>query len=201
MIRMLDSEQETDMTYEDAPKLVQGIVIDSSRSTQVLLALCLGVFGFASGFVLWDSWSHKDAGFVLPFHLAKDSLFTSFTVALCAVGGVGCFIGLLCRSFFPKRLILGEDVLQVVRPGRAGSIVETQVPYANIAAVACEREEYGFKQMRVGIDLVSRDAVGTYSRGHAFDRQEKDGRDLNLPEFLAASPEDIARLITERCRK
>jgi hypothetical protein len=167
----------------------------------VLLALGLGLFGFASGFVLWDTWSHKDSGFVLPFHLAKDSLFTSYTLALCTFGGLGCFIGLLCRSIFPKRVILGEDVLQVVRPGSAGSIVETQVPYANIATVACERERNGLERMRIGIDLVNPDAAGTYSRSRDFDIPDRDGRDLYLPEFLAASPQEIARLLTERCSK
>jgi hypothetical protein len=98
-------------------------------------------------------------------------------------------------------VILGDDVLQVVRPRGEGSIVETQVPYANIATVACEREPYGFRQLRVGIDLVSRDSAGTYSRSHEFDSQDRDGRDLYLPEFLAASPEEIARLLTELCRK
>jgi len=186
---------------KEPPEPVQGNVIETSRGTQVLLALGLGLFGFASGFVLWDTWSHKDSGFVLPFHLAKDSLFTTYTLALCTFGGVGCFIGLLCRSLFPKQVILGEDVLRVVRPGSAGSIVVTQVPYANIATVACEREPYGVKRMRIGIDLVSPDAAGTYSRSREFDSQDRDGRDLYLPEFLAASPEEIARLLTERCRK
>jgi hypothetical protein len=200
-VATLCSEKEISVAPEEPPELVQGIVIDTSRSTQVWLAIGLGLFGFASGFVLWDTWSHKDTGFVLPFHLAKDSLFTSFTLALGAFGGVGCFIGLLCRSLFPKQVILGEDVLQVVRPGTSGSIVETQVPYANIATVACEPEPYGLKRMRIGIDLVNPDAAGTYSRRREFDSRCKDVRDLYLPEFLAAGPEELASLLTERCMK
>jgi hypothetical protein len=200
-IHSLSSAQEIDVADKDPPKPVQGIVIETSRGTLVLLALGLGLFGFANGFVLWDSWSHKDAGFVLPFHLAKDSLFTSFVVALCTFGGVACFIALVCRALFPKRLILGDEVLQVTRPSGTGSTVETQLPYANIAAVACERETYGFRQMRIGIDLIRPDAAGTYSRTHDFGTKDKDGRDLYLPEFLAASPEEIARLLTERCNK
>jgi hypothetical protein len=79
--------------------------------------------------------------------------------------------------------------------------VETQLPYANIAAVACARETQSFGQMRVGIDLVSPDAVGTYSRQFDLGKKDKSSRDLYLPGFLTVSPEEIARLLMERCNK
>jgi hypothetical protein len=193
--------QEIAVADKDSPKPVQGIVIDTSRGNLVFVALCLGLLGFASGFVLWDTWSHKDGEFVLPFHLAKDSLFTSFVVVLCLFGGVGCFIGLLWQALSPRQLILGEEVLQVTRQRGANLTVETQLPYANIAAVACERETGGFGQQRVGIDLVSPDAAGTYSRQLDIGKQDKDSRDLYLPGFLTASPQEITRLLTERCNQ
>jgi hypothetical protein len=183
------------------PQPVQGIVVETSRGTLVCFALGLGLLGFASGFTLWDSWSHRDAGFVLPFHLAKDSLFTSFVVGLCAFGGVGCFFGLLYQALFPRQLVLGEDVLQVTRQSGSGSTVETQVAYANIAVVACEREPGGLRRQQIGIDLISPDAAGTYSSRHNFGKKVQDVRDLYLPEFLNASPEEIARLLMERCNK
>jgi hypothetical protein len=185
----------------EPPKPVNGIVIDTSRGTLVFAALCLGLFGFANGFVLWDSWGHKDGEFVLPFHLAKDSLFTSFVVVLCVFGGVGCFIGLLRQALFPKQLILSEKVLQVTQWRGANLTVETQLPYANIASVACERETGGFGQQRVGIDLVNPDAPETYSRRFNLGNKDKDIRDLYLPGFLTVGPDEVARLLIERCKK
>jgi hypothetical protein len=135
----------------------------------------------------------------LPFRLAKDSLFTSFAVGLCLLGGTGCFIAFLCQALFPKQVILGDEVLQVTR-SRGCSTVETQIPYANIAAVACERQNDGSRQLRVGIDLQSPNAAGTYSSVYDFAKKD-DGRDLYLPGSLTASPEEIARLLTERCKK
>jgi hypothetical protein len=122
--------QEIAVAVKEPPKPVQGIVVDTSRGTLVFVALCLGLFGFASGFVLWDTWSHKDGEFVLPFHLAKDSLHTNFGAALGLFGGVGCFVALLCQALFPRQLILGEEVLQITRQRGANSTVETQLSAA-----------------------------------------------------------------------
>jgi hypothetical protein len=199
MIRLLSSMQEIAVTNKEPPKPVQGVLIDTSRITLVFVALCLGLFGFASGFVLWDTWSHKDGEFVLPFHLAKDSLHTNFGVALGLFGGIGCFIALLCQALFTRQLILGQEVLQVTRQRGGNSTVEMQVPYANIAAVVCERETHGFGQRRVGVDLISPDAAGNYSRGFDLGTKDKGSRDLYLPGFLTASPEKITRLLIERC--
>jgi hypothetical protein len=178
---------------------VQGRVIETDRGKLLLLSLGSGVFGAANAFVFWDSSSHKDGEYRLPFHLAKDSLFTWFVVGLCAFGGVGCFFLFLCQAFLPRKLILGDDVLQVTRP--RGSTVETQVPYANIAAVAVERETDGSKRLRVGIDLIDALAPGTYSSSRDFGRKAVLGRDLFLPESLTAGPEEIARLLAEKCQK
>jgi hypothetical protein len=189
------------MLDREPPQPVQGEVFATSRGMLIFLALGSLLLGLASGFVLWDTWSHDDTGYVLPFHLAKDSLFTSFVVGLGAFGGIGCFIAFLCQSFFPKQLIFGEEVLQVVRPKASGSIVETQVPYRNIAAVACEREDDGSRQLRVGIDLLDPAAPGTYSCRDDFGKKAEIGRDLILPGYLTVGPEEIARLLMERCKK
>jgi hypothetical protein len=193
--------QESAVADKETPEPVQGMAIGTSRGTLLFFALCSGLLGFAAGFVLWDTWSHKEAEYVLPFHLAKDSLHTSFVVVLCLLGGVGCFIAFLCQSLFPRQLVLGEEVLQVTRTRGLGPTVETQVPYANIAAVACEREPYGFRQLRVGIDLLRPDAAGTYPCRRDSGKKDKSGRDLYLPGFLTASPEEVARLLAERCKK
>ncbi len=189
------------MTEMATPGLVSGTVINTSRGTVVFLAICAGLLGFVAGFVFWDSWSHEEGEYVLSFHLSSQSLFTFFTVGLCAVGGVGCFIGLLCRSVFTKQLILGENVLQIIRTSFLGSTVETQIPYTNIAAVTCEKEANGFGQLQVGIDLRSVHAPGTYSSRGDFAKAEKDDRDLYLPGFLVIGPEEIARLLLELCKQ
>jgi hypothetical protein len=167
----------------------------------LFLCVCSGLLGFAAGFTLWDTWGHREGEHILPFHLAKDSLHTSFAVALCVLGGVGCLIVLAYKFLFPHQLILGEDVLQVIRTGLFGQTVETQVPYANIAVVTCERETYGFRQLQVVIDLVNLGAPGTYSCSRDFGQKNKNGRDLYLPSFFQDGPEEITRLIEERCRK
>jgi hypothetical protein len=167
----------------------------------ILCCVGSGLLAFASGSVLWDTWSHKDGEYLLPFHLAKDSLFTSFTVGLCLLGGAGCFVAFAFQALFTHQLILGQEVLQVTRAGLSGRTVTLQVPYANIAAVACERETYGFKQLRVGLDLRDPLSEGTYVRGYDFHKKEKEARDAYLPGFLAVGPEELAQRIAERCGK
>lgn len=189
------------MADMELPFPVQGIVIETARGTAVLVALGFGLLGLASGFVLWDTWSHKEGEYVLPIHLAKDSLLTSFIVGLCLLGGIGCFIAFLCRALFPTKLTLGDEVLQLARQRAAGSTVDIQLPYSNLAAVTCEREPGGFGQLRVGIDFVSPDAPGTYPHPFVLGKKEKGTRDLYLPGLLTESPDEIARLILERCMK
>ena len=89
----------------------------------------------------------------------------------------------------------------MIRTGIFGQTVTTQIPYANIAGVTCERETYGFRQLRVGIDFQRPDAPGTYARGHDFRKKEKNTRDLYLPGYFRAGPEEIARQIADRCRR
>lgn len=187
------------MSEQQPPSPVPGTVIDTARGAVVFYPLCMGVFGLANGFVLWDSWGRKDGEYLLPFHLAKDSLFTWFVVGLGAVGGLAGCVAFLCRALFPERLILGEDVLQVTRPGAA--TVESQVPYSNIATVACEPEYEGTRHLQVGIDLIDPDAAGTYSRRRDFHKKVKGMRDLYLPTSLAESPQTIADILAEKCKK
>jgi hypothetical protein len=189
------------MALEETPKVVDGTVIRTSRSTLVFLGACSGLVAFTAGFVLWDTWGHTEGKHVLPFQLAKDSLFTSFAFMLCVVGGAGCFIALLYKCLFPHQLILGAEVLQVVRTGLFGATVETQVPYANIAAVIYKAEAFDSGREGIGLDLERLEAAGTYSRKRDFGKKDKNGRDLYLPRFLTATPEEIARLIEERRRK
>jgi hypothetical protein len=188
------------MSAAESPNVVEGAVIRTALGTVLLCAVGSGLLALASGFVLWDTWTHKDGEYLLPFHLAKDSLFTSFGVILCLIGGAGCLIAFCFQALFPHRLIFGNEVLQVIRTGIFGSTVTAQIPYANIATVTCEREEYGFKQLRVGIDLHRADAPGTYARRQDFRKKDKNSRDLYLPGFFTASPEEIARQIADRCR-
>jgi hypothetical protein len=181
--------------------VVRGTVIRTSRGTLLFLCACSGLLAFAAGFVLWDSWGRADGKHVLPFQLARDSLHTAFAFGLCVLGGVGGLIILGYRSLFPQQFILGEEVLQVIRTGPFGPTVQMQVPYANIAAVVCEREGHGFERLCVGIDLHRLDAPGTYARRCDLGDKDKTGRNLYLPSFFTAGPEEIARLIEERCRK
>src|SRR5207253_3020386 len=83
MIHPRGSTQELAVAENETPRRVQGVVIDTSRGALFFFALCAGVLGFAAGFVIWDTWSHQEGEYALPFHLAKDSLFTSFVVVLC----------------------------------------------------------------------------------------------------------------------
>lgn len=189
------------MATDGKPSVIQGTLIPTACGMLVLCCLGSGLLAFAAGFVLWDTWSHKDGEYLLPFHLAKDSLFTSFPVVLCLLGGAGCFVAFAFQTLFTHQLILGDEALQVTRAGIGGRKVTMHVPYANIAAVTCERETYGFKQLRVGIDLREPGAEGTYARGHDFQKKEKDERDLYLPTFLTERPDQIAERIAERCRR
>jgi hypothetical protein len=189
------------MAVEGRPNVVEGTIIRTARATVMFCAAGSGLLALASGLVLWDTWSHKEGEFLLPFHLAKDSLFTSFVVILCLIGGVGCLIAFGYQSLFPHQLIFGEEVLQVIRTGILGRRVTTQIPYANIAGVTCEREAHGFRVLRVGIELHRSDAPGTYTRGQDFLNKEKSTRELYLPGFFAAGPEEIARQIADRCQR
>ncbi|HEY7330431.1 MAG TPA: hypothetical protein VH592_22515 [Gemmataceae bacterium] len=189
------------MSAAESPNVVEGTVIRTALGTVMLCAAGSGLLALASGFVLWDTWTHKDGEYLLPFHLAKDSLFTSFAVILCLIGGAGGLIAFCFQALFPHRLIFGNEVLQVIRTGIFGPTVTAQIPYANIASVTCEREEYGFKQLRVGIDIQRADAPGTYARRQDFRKKNKNERDLYLPGFLAASAEEIAKQIADRCRR
>jgi len=187
------------LAEQQPPSPVPGTVIDTSRGTLVFYALCLGVFGFLSGFVLWNSWGQKEGEGLLPFQLAKDSLFSWFLVGLGAFGGLAGCVACLCRAVFPERLILGDDVLQVTRPGAA--TVDAQVPYSNIATVACEQEYQGTRHLQVGIDLIDPDAAGTYARRRDLRKKVKGMRDLYLPTSLTESPQRIADLLAEKCNK
>lgn len=177
------------------PDPVHGLVIATARSKLVGLALGLGLLGFASAFTLWDSGSHADSDLILPFRLAKDSLFTWFATGMCAFGCVPCCIGLLVRALFPRRLVLGEHVLQVL--GSRGT-VETQVPYSNIATIACEPQPHDLDGPQIGLDLVHPDAPGTYSRVYDLAaRTHPEIRDLYLPESLELGAAEIVRLLLE----
>jgi hypothetical protein len=193
--------QESAMPVESSPNVVEGTVIRTARETVMLCAAGSGLLGLAAGFVLWDTWGHKEGEYLLPFHLAKDSLFTSFVVGLCLVGGAGCSIAFAYQSLFPHLLIFGEEVMQVIRTGMFRRTVTTQIPYAGIARVTCEPEEYGFRQLQVGIDLHRPVAPGTFARGHDFSKKEENIRDVYLPSFFTAGPEELARLIADRCKK
>jgi hypothetical protein len=193
--------QESAMPVEGVPPVVEGMVIRTARETVVLCAVGSGLLGLAAGFVLWDTWGHKEGEYVLPFHLAKDSLFTSFVVGLCLFGGVGCSIAFAYQSLFPYLLIFGDEVMQVVRMGIFGRTVTTQIPYANIARVTCAPEEYGFRQLQVGIDLRRPVAPATYARRNDFNKTDENTRDVYLPTFFTAGAEEIARLIAERRKK
>ena len=178
------------------PDPVDGLTIATARGKLVGLALGLGSLGFACAFVLWDSGAHADANLVLPFRLAKDSLFTWFATGMCAFGGVLCGLGLLTRALLPRRLVLGEAVLQVLGPG---GTVETQVPYSNIATVACESQPGGFDGPQIGLDLARPDAPGTYSRVYNLLAGRHPGvRDVYLPESLELGAAEIVRLLEER---
>lgn len=178
------------------PEPVHGLIIATARVKLVGLALGLGLLGFASVFVLWDSGVHADADLILPFRLAKDSLFTWFVTGMCAFGGVLCCMGLLTRALFPRRLVLGEDVLQVLGPR---GTVETQVPYSNIATVVCESQPHGLGGPQIGLDLVRPDAPGTYSRVHdLMAGRHPEIRDIYLPESLELGAAEIVRLLAER---
>jgi hypothetical protein len=189
------------VAIQQTPNVVGGTVIRTSHGTLLLLCACSGLLAFAAGFVLWDSWGHGDGEHVLPFQLPKDSLHTSYPFVLGVLGGVGCLIGFAYKCLFPHQLILGEEVLQVTQRGVFGPTVETQVPYANIAAVTCEPVGDGSQRLGVGIDLRCLGAPGTYSCRRDFGERDKNGRDLYLPSLFTAGPEEIARLIEERCRK
>jgi hypothetical protein len=189
------------MPVQERPNVAEGPIIHTDRSTVVACAIGSGLLALAAGVQLWDTWGHKEGEYLLPFHLAKDSLFTSFVVILCLVGGAGCLIAFTYKSLFPPQLIFGDEVLQVIRTGMLTRSVTAQVPYANIASVMCEREEYGFKQLRVGIDLHSPNAPGTYPSVQELRKKDETIRDLYLPGFLIGGPEEIARQIAARCRK
>ena len=189
------------MPVEGVPNVVEGMVIRTARETVILCAVGSGLLALAAGFVLWDTWGHKEGEYVLPFQLAKDSLFTSFVVGLCLFGGAGCSIAFAYQSLFPHLLIFGDEVMQVIRTGMFGRTVTTQIPYANIARVTCEPEEYGFRQLQVGIDLHRPVAPATYGRRHDFSKTDENIRDVYLPNFFTAGPEEIARLIAGRCKK
>lgn len=184
------------MAGEKSPCIVKGTVVWTDIGMVLAYAIGSGLLALAAGVVLWDTWSHQDGEYLLPFHLAKDSLFTSFVVGMCLVGGSGCAIAFLCQSLFPQRLVLGEEVLQVIR----GQTVLTQVPYSNIARVTCEEEEYGSRQLQVGIDLCQPDAPGMYAPGEDFRKKEENIRDVSLPGQLTTGPEEIARQIVARCK-
>jgi hypothetical protein len=178
------------------PEPVPGVVIATARGKLVGLALGLGLLGFASAFVLWDSGSHADADLIMPFRLAKDSLFTWFVTGMCAFGGILSCIGLLARALFPRRLVLGEHVLQVLGPK---GTVETQVPYENIATIVCEPQPHDIGGPQIGLDLVRPDAPGTYSRVYRLAaRTDPETRDIYLPESLELGAAEIVRLVTER---
>jgi hypothetical protein len=184
------------MTDTIPPEPVQGLVIATARGKLVALTLALGFIGFASAFVLWDSGTRSDTDLILPFRLAKDSLFTWFVVGMCAFGGVLSCIGLFVRVLFPSQLVLGEDALQVLGPR---GTVETQVRYANIATVTCEPQPQGFDGPRVGLNLVRWNAPGTYSRKYNLTAERHpEICDIYLPESLERGAEEIVRLLAER---
>jgi hypothetical protein len=166
------------VAVEETPKAVGGTVIRTSRSSLLFLCACSGLLAFAAGFVLWDTWSHEEGKQLLPFQLAKDSLLTSFAFVLCVFGGAGCLVAFGYKFLFPHQLIFGEEVLRVIRTGLSGTTVETQVPYAAIAAVACEPEGHGSQRVVVGIDLHRVEAPGIYSCRREFGTKDKTGRHL-----------------------
>ena len=188
------------MPVEGIPNVVEGVVIRTARETVISCAVGSGLLALAAGFVLWDTWGHQDGEHVLPFQLAKDSLFTSFVVGLCLFGGAGCAIAFAYQSLFPHVLIFGDEVMQVIRTGMFGQTVTTQIPYTNIARVTCEPEEHGFKQLQVGIDLRRPVAPAAYARRNDFSKRDENTRDVYLPNFFTASPEEIVRMIAERCK-
>lgn len=76
-----------------------------------------------------------------------------------------------------RRLIVGEDRIQVIERRRGEDHVLLQIPYANIAEF---KYEDGAK--RVGIDLCRLDNVDTYAPGENFERNRRyKGRHYIIP--------------------
>lgn len=183
------------------PEIAQGTVIRASYGTLVCLCAGCAVLVVVCALLLWDTWGHEHGEHILPFALGKQSLHSSFGAVLGVFGGSVCAIMFASMCLFPHRLILGDEVLQVVRPRWLGSTVELQVPYANIESVTCERVEHGLGQLRLGIDLHDRDATGTYSRKRHFGDRNKDGHDFYVDGIFTLGMPEVAGLIEERRRR
>lgn len=143
------------------------------------------------GVLLWDRWFNDNG--LLPFQL------TWWGSLLAGVGFVIGAFGLIAFPFellYPRRLILGDDVVQIAR----GQSVEVQLPYSNIAAVTYEKPSAD-GEWQVGIDLGELSDADTYSKHGEFGKKAKTGRDYILHGGFTVGLEEIARRIEKRCRK
>jgi hypothetical protein len=176
---------------QQPPPVAEGKVIPASYLTILGLWIGSGVLALVCGVLLWDRWFNDDG--LLPFRL------TWWGSLLAGVGFVIGALGLIAFPFeflYPRRLILGDDVVQIAR----GQSVEVQLPYANIAAATYEKPSAD-GEWQVGIDLVDLADPETYSKHSELGQKAKSGRDYILHGGFTVGLEEIARRIEKRCRK
>jgi hypothetical protein len=176
---------------QQPPAVAEGKVIAASYLTILGFWIGSGVMALVCGVLLWDRW-FNDSG-LLPFQL------TWWGSLLAGVGFVIGAFGLIAFPFellMPRRLIFGDDVIQIAR----GQTVEVQLPYANIAAATYEKPDAD-GEWRVGIDLVDLSDPETYSKHGELAQKAKTGRDYILHGGFTVGLEEIARRIDKRCRR
>src|SRR5262249_15366993 len=139
------------------PAAIRGRFIPASKLTMLGMCLLAIVFVFVCGYMLYERWVLPEDKHILPFRLTWWGSLLSIVGFLIALFGT---VVLPFEFLCPRGLVLGDEALQVVRRWISGAtVVEVQIPYANMEKVVYEKRG---EDWQLGIDL--RDADNTYAK-------------------------------------
>jgi hypothetical protein len=180
------------------PLPVDGIVYGRSvLKTLGLIVLCMLLFLFGS-FCIWA----KVTGAVLDAHTSspKEVTWVGLLFGIVAVVSAPAVIVALVRAWWVRRrLIIGDDCLQLVEHLKGEDTVVLQIPYANIADFQYETTK---TEYRVGIDLRDLDDPNTYARFESFfTNQTIENRHYSISDGYQGSPKAIHKALKRAYKK
>jgi hypothetical protein len=146
---------------------VAGDVIPRSTAKMVGGIAFTAIIFVAALFIIWAYFTGFELG--LPSASVQVNWLGAFLAFVGVVLAPLIILGLGFMLLTNRRIVLGSDRLQVLQRLGGADKVTTQIPYRNIANLACDTDE-GARFL--GIDLVNVDDGETFATDSNFAREK-----------------------------